>query len=61
VSPDKFIEIAEEIGVIGELGHWVLEAACERLVADLVLAAASSVDAAFVAISRARAPPRTTA
>jgi EAL domain-containing protein (putative c-di-GMP-specific phosphodiesterase class I) len=33
VSPDRFIEIAEEIGVIGELGHWVLEAACERLVA----------------------------
>ena len=28
ISPDEFIPIAEESGVVGRLGFWVLEAAC---------------------------------
>ena len=31
VSPGKFIPIAEEMGIIGEIGAWVLEAACRQL------------------------------
>ncbi|MFI4862503.1 MAG: putative bifunctional diguanylate cyclase/phosphodiesterase [Phycisphaerales bacterium JB063] len=33
VPPDKFVAIAEEIGVIHELGFWVFEQACQQLVA----------------------------
>lgn len=31
VSPDIFIPIAEQIGVIGEIGRWVLREACAQL------------------------------
>ena len=31
ISPDKFIPIAEDSGLIGEIGTWVLEQACQRL------------------------------
>ena len=31
VPPSTFIPAAEEIGIIGELGTWVLEQACERM------------------------------
>jgi diguanylate cyclase (GGDEF)-like protein/PAS domain S-box-containing protein len=33
VSPARFIPVAEEAGMIGELGAWVLERACRDLVA----------------------------
>jgi EAL domain-containing protein (putative c-di-GMP-specific phosphodiesterase class I) len=32
IPPDQFIAIAEEIGIINELGTWVLEQACLQLV-----------------------------
>ena len=31
ISPTEFIEIAEEEGLIGELGRWVLKTACHQL------------------------------
>ncbi len=31
VPPDRFISIAEELGIIEELGHWVLETGCAQL------------------------------
>ena len=31
ISPTEFIEIAEEEGLIGELGRWVLKTACNQL------------------------------
>lgn len=31
IMPDEFIELAEETGVIAELGHWVLLEACKQL------------------------------
>jgi EAL domain-containing protein (putative c-di-GMP-specific phosphodiesterase class I) len=31
ISPDEFIPVAESIGVIGDLGNWVLRTACARV------------------------------
>ena len=31
ISPDKFIAIAEEVGLILPLGNWILERACQQL------------------------------
>lgn len=31
VSPDRFISVAEDIGVIHELGHWVMQEGCSEL------------------------------
>jgi diguanylate cyclase (GGDEF)-like protein len=31
ISPTQFISLAEEIGLIGELGLWVIEKGCEQL------------------------------
>jgi diguanylate cyclase (GGDEF)-like protein len=33
IGPDRFIPVAEETGLIHEVGDWVLETACERLAA----------------------------
>jgi EAL domain-containing protein (putative c-di-GMP-specific phosphodiesterase class I) len=32
ISPDEFISVAEESGLIVELGHWVMETACAEAV-----------------------------
>jgi diguanylate cyclase (GGDEF)-like protein len=31
IFPDGFIDVAEETGLIVELGHWIIEAACKQL------------------------------
>ncbi|GIH02688.1 bifunctional diguanylate cyclase/phosphodiesterase [Rhizocola hellebori] len=34
ISPDEFVQIAEEAGLIGELGAWVIEHTCRELAAS---------------------------
>jgi len=31
IGPDNFISMAEELGLIGAIGHWVLDQACQQL------------------------------
>ncbi|WP_343592954.1 EAL domain-containing protein [Paracidovorax wautersii] len=33
VSPGEFIPVAERFGIIGQLGHWVIEEACRQMAA----------------------------
>jgi EAL domain-containing protein (putative c-di-GMP-specific phosphodiesterase class I) len=51
VSPSRFIPIAEEIGIIDEVGYWVLDNACQQLKAWQDLGLPASFEGMAINIS----------